>query len=137
MVIFWFKHVISKVWEIFWCELYMSVGWKLAMLKIRSTSVTFLSLHDLEAAPEETMQVRRLIKSSNESLGPYLFGKIEFWNFLGPQSWDTRGGGSPRPLQYLKKPASNRVKELFFMLGTIKEICISSNLKGRPRIFII
>ena len=59
----------------------MSVGQKLEMLEIRSTSVTFLSLHDLEAAPEETMQVRRLIKSSNESLDPYLFGKIEFWNF--------------------------------------------------------
>ena len=59
----------------------MSVGQKLAMLKMHSTSVTFLSLHDLEAAPEEAMQLRRLIKSSNESLVPYLFGKIEFWNF--------------------------------------------------------
>ena len=59
----------------------MSVGQKLAKLKIRSKSVTFLSLRNLEAAPEETMQVRMLIKSSNESLGPYLFGKIEFWNF--------------------------------------------------------
>ena len=59
----------------------MSVGQKLAMLKFRSTSVTLLNLSNLEAAPEETMQLRRLIKSSNESLGPYLFGKIEFWNF--------------------------------------------------------
>ena len=59
----------------------MSVGQKLAMLKMRSTSVTFLSLHNLEAAPEEAMQLRRLIKSSNESLGPYLFGKFKFWNF--------------------------------------------------------
>ena len=59
----------------------MSVGQKLAMLKIRSTYVKFLSLRDLEAAPEETMQLRRLIKSSNESLGPYLFGQIEFLNF--------------------------------------------------------
>ena len=59
----------------------MSVGQKLAMLKIRSTSVTFLSLRDLEAAPEEAMQLWRLIKSSNESLGLYLFGKIEFWIF--------------------------------------------------------
>ena len=59
----------------------MSVDQKLAKLKIRSTRVTFLSLHDLEAAPKEAMQLRRLIKSSNESLGPYLFGKIEFWNF--------------------------------------------------------
>ena len=58
----------------------MSVGQKLAMLKI-CKSVTFLSLRDLEAALEEAMQLRRLIKSSNESLGPYLFGKIEFWNF--------------------------------------------------------
>ena len=59
---------------------YMSVV-DLAMLKIRSTSVTFLSLHNLEATPKQGMQLRRLIKSSNESLGPYLFGKIEFWNF--------------------------------------------------------
>ena len=59
----------------------MSVGQKLVMLKMRSTSVTFWSLRDLEASPEEAMQLRRLIKSSNESLGPYMFGKIEFWNF--------------------------------------------------------
>ena len=59
----------------------MSVGQKLTMLKIRSTSVTFLSLRDLEAAPEEAMQLRRLIKCSNESLGPYLFWKFKFLNF--------------------------------------------------------
>ena len=59
----------------------MSVGQKLTMLKIRSTSVTFLSLRVLEDAPEEAMQLRSLIKSSNESLEPYMFGKIEFWNF--------------------------------------------------------
>ena len=41
----------------------------------------FLSLCDLEAAPEEAMQLRRLIKSSNESLGPHLLGKLEFGNF--------------------------------------------------------
>ena len=56
----------------------MSVGQKLAMLKIRSTSVKFLSLRNLKAAPEEAMQLMRLIKSSNESSGPYLFGKFEF-----------------------------------------------------------
>ena len=44
----------------------MSVGQKLAMLKMHSTSVTFLSLYDLEAAPEEAMELRRLIKSANE-----------------------------------------------------------------------
>ena len=59
----------------------MSVGQKLTMLKIRSTSITFLSLRNLKAAPEEAMQLRRLIKSSNESLGPYLYGKFKFWNF--------------------------------------------------------
>ena len=59
----------------------MSDGKKLSMLKFRSKSVTFLSLRNLEAAPEEALQLRRLIKSSNESLGPYLFGKIKFWNF--------------------------------------------------------
>ena len=52
----------------------MSVGKKLAMLKIRSTFVTFLSLSDLEAAPEEAMQQEAdQEQSSNESLGPYLF----------------------------------------------------------------
>ena len=45
----------------------MSVGQKLTMLKIRSTHVTFLSLSNLEAAPEEALQLRRLIKSSNFS----------------------------------------------------------------------
>ena len=59
----------------------MSVGQKLAILKIRSKSVTFLSLCDLEAALEEALQLRRLIKSSNESLESYLFRKFEFWNF--------------------------------------------------------
>ena len=49
----------------------MSVGQKLVILKICSTSVTFLSLHNLEAGPEEAMHLRRLIKNSNESLGPY------------------------------------------------------------------
>jgi hypothetical protein len=33
-----------------------------------------MSLRNLKAAPEEAMQLRRLINSSNESLGPYLFG---------------------------------------------------------------
>ena len=58
----------------------MSVGQKLTMFKIRSISVTFLSLRNLEAAPEEAMQLKRLIKSSNESLGPYLLKKFEFLN---------------------------------------------------------
>ena len=59
----------------------MSVGQRLAMLKIQSTSFTFLSLRNLKVAPEEVRHLRRLMKSSNESLGPYLFGKLEFWNF--------------------------------------------------------
>ena len=97
----------------------MSVGQKLTMLKICSTRVTFLSLSNLEAAPEEAMQLRRLIKSSNESLGPYLFWKIEFWNFLGPTA-EIPGGGLARPPprrgQYLKKPAWNRVNLLYVVV---------------------
>ena len=50
-------------------------------MTIHSAPLTCLSLCNLEAAPEEAMQLRRLIKSSNESLGSYLFGKFEFWNF--------------------------------------------------------
>ena len=30
---------------------------------------------------EEAMELKRLIKTTNESLRPYLFGKIELWNF--------------------------------------------------------
>ena len=41
----------------------MSVGQKLAMLKIRSTSATLLSLRNLEAAPDKAIQLKRLIKS--------------------------------------------------------------------------
>jgi hypothetical protein len=74
----------------------MSVGQKLGMLKICATSITLLSLRNLEVAPEESMQLRKLIKSSNENLGPYLFGKFEFWNFYGPRAKIARRGGSAR-----------------------------------------
>ena len=59
----------------------MSVDQKLAMLKIRSTSVTFLCLCYLPTAPEETMQLRRLTKCSNESLPPFLLGEVKFLDF--------------------------------------------------------
>ena len=78
---FFVSIIYSVCFEKFFEVHYMSVGQKLAMLKIRSESVTFLSFCNLEAALEETMQLRRLTKSSNESLGTYLFGKIEFWYF--------------------------------------------------------
>ena len=61
----------------------MSVGQKLAMLKIRSTSVTFLSFPNLEAAHEEAMQLRRLIKSSNESLGPRGYNTLKIPGLIG------------------------------------------------------
>ena len=44
---------------------YMSVGRKLTILKICLTIVTLMILGNLEAAPEETMHLRRLIKDSN------------------------------------------------------------------------
>ena len=69
----------------------MSVGQKLTMLKIRSTRVTFLSLSNLEAAPEEAMQLRRLIKSSNECLGPMSFGIFRV------QQPRYQGGGGQTP----------------------------------------
>ena len=63
----------------------MSVGQKLAMLKIHSKSVTFLSLRNLEAALEEAMQLRTLLKSSNESLGPICLGSLSFGIFRAPE----------------------------------------------------
>ena len=63
----------------------MSVGQKLAMFKIRATRMTFLSLCDLESAPEEAMQLRRLIKSSNESLGLICLGNLRFAIFRAPE----------------------------------------------------
>ena len=65
----------------------MSVGQKLTMLKIRSTSVTFLSLRDLEAAPEEAMQLRRLIKSSNESLEPWVWPTLPLGVIVPRKAW--------------------------------------------------
>ena len=56
----------------------MYVGLKLTMLKVHSTSLKFFSLGSLEGAPEEAMQLRRLVKSSNETLQTCLFGKIKF-----------------------------------------------------------
>ena len=78
---FFVSIMYSVCFEKFFEVHYMSVVQKLVMLKICSKSITFLSLGNLEATPEEAMQLRRLIKSSNESLVPYLFGKIECWNF--------------------------------------------------------
>ena len=92
---------------------FISVGQKLAMLKICPTSVTILRLRNLEAAPEEAMQLRRLIKISNESLELYLFGKFKFWNCKGPRAEIPEGVSGQTPpldLQYLEKPGSNRVK---------------------------
>ena len=54
-------------------------------------------LRNLEAAPEEAMEI---IKSPNESSEPCLFGKYEFWYKL-----------LPHRLKYLEKPTSNRVNE--------------------------
>ena len=67
----------------------MSVGQKLAKLKIRSTHVIFLSLRDLEAAPEEAMQFKRPIKSSNESLTLFHAGFLRVLSHAG--------GGSCEP----------------------------------------
>ena len=43
----------------------MSVGQKLNILKIRLTVVILMILGSLEAAPEDTVHLRRLIKDSN------------------------------------------------------------------------
>ena len=64
MGIFCFKYVISMLLEI--CR-----------SKICSISFTFLSLCNLEAAPEEAMQFRRLIKSSKEGCWYWFCTKIE------------------------------------------------------------
>ena len=58
------------------------------MLKIRSTSATFLSLRNLEAAPEEALHQELKWK-----LGTLSVWEIWILEFLGPQNWDTKGGG--------------------------------------------
>ena len=67
--IYCFKIVFSMLWEFFWGALHVCMS-KIDDVEISSTSVSFLSFRDLEAASEEAMQLRRLIKSSNESLWP-------------------------------------------------------------------
>ena len=62
----------------------MSVRQNLMILKIRLTIVTVRILGNLEAAPEEALQLRGLIKGSNWSFGHYLFGRYEFWKFWHP-----------------------------------------------------
>jgi hypothetical protein len=63
----------------------MSVGQKLAMLKNHSLSITFLSLRNLEAAPEETMQLRRLIRAHMKAYDYICLGKWSFRIFRVPQ----------------------------------------------------
>jgi hypothetical protein len=63
---------IQGVPEKFFDVYNMSVGQKLTLLKIHLTIVTIMILGNLEAAPEETVQL---------SLGHYLLGRYEFWKF--------------------------------------------------------
>ena len=51
----------------------MSVGQKMSILKICLTIVTCLNHCNPEAATKETVKLRRLIKGSNKTLGPYLY----------------------------------------------------------------
>ena len=90
----------------------MSVGQKLTILKIRLKIVKVMILGNLEAALEEAMQLRGLIKGSNWSLGHYLFGRYEFWKFWPPIA-QIPGGHRTLPTQLitaLKRPSLNRVK---------------------------
>ena len=76
---------VTVVWsEKFFDVYYMSVGQKLMILKICPTIVTLMILGNLKAAPEETMQLRGLIKRSNWRLGHYLVWRYEFWKFWPP-----------------------------------------------------
>ena len=77
-------------------------------MKIRSTYFTFLSLCNLHDAPEEAIKLRRLIKSSNESLEPYLFGKFEFWNFFGLRAKLPRGVCTEKPWSYEEEMMINK-----------------------------
>ena len=62
--------------------------------------VTVLSLRNLEAVTEEAMQLRRLIKSSNESLGPYLSSGI----FRAPELRYQGGLARPPPIYNVTIP---------------------------------
>ena len=55
----------------------MSPGQKLKILKICLKVVILMILGSLEAAPEDSMHLRRLIKGSNGRLGHCLLGKNE------------------------------------------------------------
>ena len=71
--------------DFFFCTVYghflfrYVISIKLMILKISPTIVTFLNLGNLEAASEETMELRELINKSNESL-------ILVLEFLGPKT---------------------------------------------------
>ena len=80
-LLFQIKIVFSMPWEIFWGALHVCML-KIDDVEICSTTVSFLSFHKLEAASEKAMQLRRLIKSSNESLSENL-KKKKFNKILG------------------------------------------------------
>ena len=122
---FCFKSVISKIWEIFFDAYYLSVWQKLAILKIRLTIVTVMILGSLEAAPEEALQLRGLIKGSNWSLGHYLFGRHEFWKFWPPIAQ------IPGGVQHGTPPSWSPPKKGPALIGLILAVLIRSTLQHR------
>ena len=95
------------IWKFFWCILHV-YRTKIDDFENSSQKVKVMILGNLEAAPEEAMQLRGLIKGSNWSLGHYLFGRYEFWKFWPPIAQIPRGGSCEPPPSWSppkKRPA--------------------------------
>ena len=61
----WSKIIFCTRNKLFFDVYFMTLGLKLAILKIQRTTVSFMTQCNIEAAPEESMQLRELIKGSN------------------------------------------------------------------------
>ena len=112
IVIFCFNYVISMLWEIFWGALHVCRS------KIGDVENSFHIHHIFESSQPRGCSWRGYASQEADQELKWKLRTISVWEiqvleFLGPQSWDTRGGSGqtpPRELQYLEKPGSNRVK---------------------------
>ena len=129
---FCFNYVISMLWGIFWGAVHVCRS------KIDDVENSFHIRHIFESPQPRGCSWRGYATQEADQELKWKLRTISVWEnwvleFLGSQSWDTRGGSGqtpPRPLQYLKKPAPNRVNRQkmffrpFYKISLFIKICI-------------
>ena len=107
--IFCFKYVISKLWEIFWGALHICTS------KIGDVENSFHILHIFESPQPRGCSWRGYATQGADQELKWKLRTLSVWKiwvleFLGPQSWDTRGGFARTPPPHGTVPQKARIK---------------------------